>query len=177
MTAILESPWPILFCGILLEAALAVALVRTGRAVLFGAMAIVLVLTLAGVGLEWLIVTEVEEVEMVLDATAAALEANDQQAALALCSPTADHTRNAAQRAFSYAEFKRVKISKLKITINRHTSPPTAKARFTAMVAARLSKESFDGGRRLIGFTLTLRREPDGWRISDHELKNAPGGF
>ncbi|KKK85025.1 hypothetical protein LCGC14_2777450, partial [marine sediment metagenome] len=57
------------------------------------------------------------------------------------------------------------------------TSPPTAKAVFTARVSARDKKGLFDGTPHLIGFTLKLRRESNRWLISGHELKGAPAGF
>jgi len=177
MTSLLEDPLPILFLGILVEAALGVALVRTGRGVLLGAMAGVLALVLAGVGLEWLVVTEREEVEATLDCGIEALEANDLEAVLACCSPSAEHTRHEARRALDWVEFIDIRITDLDITINRLTSPPTAKAEFIAMVSARDRKQFFGEYARPIGFTLTLRPYDGGWLVEGHELRNAPRGF
>jgi len=177
MALLIENPLPIILFGIIAEAILGVILLQTGRGVLLWAMGGVLVVVLCGVGLEWLVVTDVERVEAVLGRTVAALEDNDLEAVLACCSESADHTRREARRAIRLVEFTRVKITRLDIQIIRHTSPPMAKARFSAMVAGRDRKGNFGQVKKPIGFTLTLREEPDGWRVTEHVLENAPMGF
>jgi len=177
VTTLLENPMPVILFGVFVEAVLGVLLLRTGRGILLGVMAGVLVLVLAGVALEWLVVTEVEEVEDTLYGAAAALEANDEDAVLSYCSESATRTRSEARRALDRVEFTQIRISNLDIKIIRQASPPVAKARFTALVAGRDRKGTYGRGKDLIRFTLTFRRERDGWRIIKHSLENAPGGF
>ncbi len=77
MTLLFENPLRIIFIGIVIEAVLGIVLLRTGRGALLWAMLGVLALTLAGVVVERLVVTEKERVEMTLDGITSALEAND----------------------------------------------------------------------------------------------------
>ena len=63
MTTLIEDPTPILVVGILIEAVLAIALLRTGRGVLLWAMLAVAGLTGLGLLLERWVVTERERVE------------------------------------------------------------------------------------------------------------------
>ena len=77
MSIFLDSPWPAILFGIIGEAVLAVMLLRSGRGVLLGAMAGVLALSLAGVGVERLVVTDNKLIAAVIYDAAAALEAND----------------------------------------------------------------------------------------------------
>ena len=181
----LEDPIPVIVFGIIAVAVLGIALLRTGRGVLIVAIVGVLVLTAAGIGLEWLVVTEIERVEATLNGTAAALEANlpadDPNGVLRYVSnvPQANHTQSEARRALRYATFEKITIRNLRIVINDKTSPPTAEAFFMAFVTAKVKSGTFGGMGRAhpINFHLELRRESGEWKICDHKLKNAPGGF
>ncbi len=177
MTALLESPMPILLFGIVVEAILGIALLRTGRGVLLAAMAGVLLLVAAGLALEWFVVTDGERIEATLEGVAEALQANDLARTQAFCTESATHTRSEAARAMHIVEFTEVKITDLDITVNDLTSPPTATAVFMARVSVRDKAGLFDGVPRPVGFTLKLRRESGEWLISGHELKGAPAGF
>ncbi len=181
MTTLLENPLPIIVFGVFAEAVLGIVLVRTGRGAILAAMLGVLLLVLAGVGLEWLVVTQFERVEATVKGTAGALQANDGDAVLAFCSesddPSAAHTRNEARRARRIVDFSRVKINDLKITINKLSSPPTAEARFIAVVSARDRGNRVGHMTRPLGMTLRLRWESGQWLICGHELDSAPMGF
>jgi hypothetical protein len=63
MTMFLESPIPVIFIGIIAEAVLATFFFSMRKAWTLWAMLGVLVLVFAGVGLEWVVVTDVEQVE------------------------------------------------------------------------------------------------------------------
>ena len=112
-------------------------LLRTGRGVLLWALAGVLFLTLAGVAIVRWVPTERKMVAATLYQTAAALEANDLAGVLRHVAPTAAETRKDAQWAIEHAEIVELKIRYLDITINRLTSPPTAKATFNVIVTAK----------------------------------------
>ena len=175
---LLQDPLPIILFGIITVAVLGVMLLRTGRGVLLFVILGVIGLTLAGVGIEWLVVTEQERVEAALDATAVALESNDRDAVLVCCASSADHTRSEARRALNYVEFIKIKINGLEIDdINYLTSRPTVAARFTALIEARDRKGQFGQLTRPIAFTVRLRKESDRWLITSHEIERAPAGF
>jgi hypothetical protein len=174
MTRLLEDPMPVILFGIIAEAVLGIILLRTGRGVLLWAMAGVLVVTLAGVGMEWLVVTEVEQVEQSLESAAAAIEANREEDVLAWVDPSAKDTRGMVHWAMRRVKFTKVKISDLEIKVNRLTSPPTAVADLTGMVRFRdrtgqVPYEHYRGK-----FTLELRRESDRWMITDQTWHNDP---
>jgi len=170
---------PIIVFGVFAEAVLGIILVRTGRGVIVAAMAGVLLLVLAGVGIEWLVVTDFERVEATVEGTARALEANDIEAVLQFCSESdeAAHTRSEARRAGRIVDFSRVKINDLKVDINHLSSPPTAEARFIVVVSAQDRGNRVGHMTRPIGMTLQLRVESGQWRICGHELDDAPLGF
>jgi hypothetical protein len=181
----LEDPIPVIVFGIIAVAVLGIALLRTGRGVLIAAIVGALVLTALGIGLEWLVVTEVERVQATLYGTAAALEANlpadDPSSVLAHISdvPQANRTQSKARRALKEVTFEKITIRNLRIEINDNTSPPTARASFKAFVTARLKSGAFSemGRAYPIDFHLELRRESGAWKICDHKLENAPGGY
>ena len=89
MTLLFENPLRIIFIGIVIEAVLGIVLLRTGRGAMLWAMLGVLALTLAGVAVERLVVTEKERVEMTLDGITSALEANDLTRVLSYIAPDA----------------------------------------------------------------------------------------
>ncbi len=175
MTILLETPWPAILAGIIAEAILGVILVRTGRGVVLVAMGGVLVLVLALVGLEWLVVTERERVEAVIDTGRAALEANDPDAVFACLAPQAESTERLIRWAMQRVEFTRVRITQLEIgQINELTSPPSVRARLAGIVEFRDRLGQYPYNRHPIDFELTLRRYDGRWLIADHEWKDDP---
>ena len=170
MTTLLENPMPVIFIGIIAEAMLATILVSTRQAWALWAMIGVLVLVFAGVGLERLVVTDVERVETALDGVADALEANDLTRLLEEhVSPDAANTRRRAISAMGQVEITSAKISNLTVTINRLTSRPTARVEFHGAVRyeprdpERIPYKYY-GAR----FIVELRLEGDRWVITDH---------
>ena len=93
MTTLLESPWTVILFGIAAEAVLGIILARTGRGVLIWAMAGVLLLVLALVGLEWLVVTDRERIEATLESAAASVAANDPDGVLETIDGSATEAR------------------------------------------------------------------------------------
>ncbi len=172
MTVLLETPWPAILTGIVVEAILGVVLVRTGRGVVLVAMGAVLVVVLALVGLEWLVVTERERVEQAIEAGRLALEANDPDACLA---PQAQATENLVRWAMRRVELERVRISRLEIgPINEFTSPPSVKAQLTVKVDFRDREGIFPYRHYATEIELTLRRYGDRWLVTDHQWDDDP---
>ena len=181
MTSLFENPVPIILFGIVAEAVLGIILLTSRRGALLWAMGGVLVLMLAGVGLERLVVTEWEQVEATLEGAAAALQANDQTRLLGseeFLAESAVETRGRVRYALNRIEFTKVKITDLEIKINRLTSPPTATARVAAYVRFEDPTGQIIHEKYLIkDLNLRLRQTPQGWRIVGHQWKNDPGRF
>ena len=87
MEIFVDSPWPAIFFGLIGEAILAVALVRTGRGALLWAMAGVLAVSLGGVALARFVVTEKKLAAAVIYDCAHAAEKNDADGILRHISP------------------------------------------------------------------------------------------
>ncbi len=169
MTWLLEQPWPILLVGVALEAILFVMFVQNRRLAVLVGMAGVLLLTVVLLAVEHFVVTPVEEVQNVIYATTAALEANDTQAVLARISPRATRVRAVVERRMPLIEITKARIlGSLKITFNELTIPPSATASFQGLVNGRGGADRHNVT-HLGRFTITLRREGDRWLISDYE--------
>ncbi|MBN2476728.1 MAG: hypothetical protein JXB62_19110 [Pirellulales bacterium] len=176
MTTLLETPMPIILFGIVAEAVLGILLLRTGRGVLLAAMLGVLVLVLAGVGLEWLVVTETERIEQTLFEAAAAVEANRQEDVLRLIDPANTESQRLIRWALGRFTFTKAKITHLEVkNINRLTSPPTAEVELVGSVSVRGGPSDIPYESRPIKFDVKLRRQQDRWVISGHVWHDAPG--
>jgi len=171
---LLEDPTPALVVGILAAVVCGVALLRTTRGIYLLALAGVVLATLAFVGLEWLVVTEVERVETTIEAGATALEADDLDLALGLCAPEAEDVRQAARRTLAVVRFTKVKITDLKVSINRLTSPPTATAELTVLVSGRPRRGGFEEMSRPFGVRLFLQSRDGRWLVTDYEVEERP---
>jgi hypothetical protein len=160
---------PVIFLGIIAEAVLATMLVSTRQLAIIWAMLGVLVLVFAGVALEMLVVTEVEQVEATLDGVTEALEDNDVERLLNdYVHSSAMNTRRRAITAMQMVEITSAKISGLEISINRLTSPPTAEAQFRGVVRFEPLSEMIHYRYYAANFDVQLRQDRDRWLITDH---------
>ncbi len=167
----LESPWPILLIGIAVEAVLAILLLRTGQGRLLLAMLGVGLLVLLGLVVEHFVVTDRKTITNALDSAAAAVAANDLNRLLEHISPTAQPLRADIRAAFGRIEFRAARISGLEITINRLTSPPTAKARFRAIGSGRDRRGEFPHESFVEAVTVTLRKEGGRWLVAEYSIE------
>jgi hypothetical protein len=172
MTALVESPWPVLFIGIVVEAALALALLKTGRGKLLGVMIGVGALTLLGLAVERLVVTDREAVSDTLDAAAAAVEANDLERLLSYISPTAQRPQADSRFVLGRFEVSKARVRDLTVTINRLTSPPTAKARFIAFGQGRDRQGVFPYQAYSQQVIVELQLEGDRWLVTDYSVED-----
>ncbi|NUQ65643.1 MAG: hypothetical protein HUU20_24500 [Pirellulales bacterium] len=175
MTTLLENPLPILFFGVIAEAMLAAAFVSTRRAVLLAPMAVVLVIVLAGLGLERWVVTEREQVEATMDGVVAALESNDVEDVLQFIAPDATYTKARAHFAMGLIEITDAKIHNLEIDVNKLTSPPTAEATFNGVVYYNERTGQSPYSYYASPFTVELRKHGDRWLISNHAEQEMRG--
>lgn len=177
MATLLEDPLPMILFGIIAEAVLGVVLLRTGRGVVLLAMIGVLLLVAGGVWVEWLVVTEKEQVEAVVEGVAAAVEANDPAGVKRHIDPSASRLLRRVNWAYDLVDFTEAKITNLEISINDLTSPPTARAHLTGIVAFEGKREDLLRSTYVIDLDALFRRTPEGWLITGYEnWKNDPLG-
>jgi hypothetical protein len=167
-----ESPWPILLVGIVAETTLAILLLRTGQGKWLWAILGVGLLVLLGLLVERLVVTEREAVQRTLDAAVAAVEASDLGRLLECVSPAAERTRSDARWMLNRVEVRTARIRDVEITINRLTSPPTAKAKFRAIGTGRDRMGQFPYETFVQPVTVDLRKEGDRWLIGSYQVQD-----
>lgn len=172
MVIFVESPWPILFIGIAIEAVLAIFLLRTGRGAALLGMIGVAVFVLLGLLVEWLVVTDREAVQHTLDAAVAAVEANDIERLLSCISPSAQQARKDARWVLGRVEVKMARINDLEIKVNRLTNPPTATAKFQAIGTGRDRKGEFPYQTFAQRVTVELRQENDRWLVAGYNIED-----
>ena len=172
MAIFVESPWPILFVGIAVEAVLAFLLLQTGRGKFLIAM--IAVAALVGVGLivEHFVITDRKAVMQTLDAGVAAARNNDLGGVLDCISPSAQEPRNYVRLVLGRFEVREGHISDVKIDVNRLTSSPTAEASFLAVGKGRDRKGEmlYEGFVQRV--TVKLRLEGGRWLVTGCEFPN-----
>jgi uncharacterized membrane protein YeaQ/YmgE (transglycosylase-associated protein family) len=113
MEIFLESPWPWITIGILLEGALALALFVTRRGVLLYAMIGVLLAVVAGVLFERWVITERKRVIMTIEEGVEGLKSNSEARMDAVVSPTAEQTRRQIQTGLGMVHVTDVSLHNL----------------------------------------------------------------
>ncbi|MBI1901276.1 MAG: hypothetical protein HYS13_09215 [Planctomycetia bacterium] len=162
-----ESPWPAVGLFGFGLVALAVAYHNTRNRALLWAAAVDVLLGLAGVAVEYFVVTDYEEVENTLSDAAAALAANDENALLSFFDPEASSLRASVHGALAMFEIHDAGFRGLEVRFNHVMNPPTATAQFRGRIV--YSSRGGDGARNpyLQPVTIHLRREGDRWLISE----------
>jgi hypothetical protein len=166
----LESPWPILIVGLVVELLLVIALFQTRKGKLLWAIGGVAVLVLAGLLVERYTITDSKLVRKTLDSVAAGLVANSKEKVYDCIVPGPDGgaARGKTDEAFRIAEFYSVSIRNFDVKINYNTSPPTAVAEFTVVVHGKLHLgEMADIGdvTRPVRIKVQLRKQSGRWLI------------
>jgi hypothetical protein len=164
----LESPWPILTLGLVVELLLAIALFQTRKGKLLWAMGGVALLVLVGVLIEHNTITDKKLVRQTLEAAAAGLVANkaERVTACIVPGPDGDRTREQSNYVLRQGEFHEVSISNLEVELNYRTSPYTAEAKFTAFLRGSLRHGEIDGElSRPYPVEVKLRKESGRWLV------------
>ncbi len=176
MTWLLESPWPALTTGVVLELILAIVLVRSGRGIVLVAMVVVLILTSGLVVLERLVVTEREEIENALSRAETTLEWNDPSAVLALFTPNSPR-RTEVANVLGRFRVRDAHIGRdLEIEPAAATDPPSVRASFTGRVVGSDTRGEVPYETVIRKFTVTLHRVGDQWLIHDYQMTEPFGG-
>ena len=134
MTWLYEDPWTIGFIGLAGTAILLVAAAQISRGWMIAAGALCVLATGGMLAFERLVVTEREEVEQTLHDAADAIQRGDVNGLLAHVSPQHPNLQSTAKSYMSFLKLDEIKIAGLKVTLNRLTSPPSAKARFRVIL-------------------------------------------
>ena len=105
-----------------------------------------------------------------------ALEANDLKRVLSYVAPEAVQTRNRAAWALGRIEVQSARIYRLEITVNRLTSPMTAKAAFFGHISYRDRQGESPYNNYGSRFVADLRKQGDIWVVTGHvEEQEAEG--
>jgi hypothetical protein len=168
-----EDPVWMIALGIVVEAILAVVLIKTGRGVVVALMAAVALLIGLGLLTERLLVTPREEVEQTLDGVAAALVANSLPRVLGYIAPQATELRALAEENMPHLHFTEAKVRELQVTINSRRVPPTAEANFLGVITVKDSSGRFPREHYLERFTVMLRRDAQGWLITGYRQQTS----
>ena len=168
-----ENPLPVLFLGVLATAVLAGILYMTGRiSVLIALIGSVL---LCGVLLlvERLVVTEAEQVDLILESIARAIQRNDLNDALQYISTSAPEVRESAKQRLPRMIISSATItSRIDVKVSRGKSRLTAVARFTARIVGNDKQGYVQDGHYVRFFIVRLRKEKGMWRVTDYEERD-----
>jgi hypothetical protein len=172
-----EDPWTIIIVGGLAELLLGVAVWRTGKVAIIGAMGIVLALIGLGLFIEWKVVTDREAAEGTLYAAADAVIAGDPQGVLRFVAPEAEEVQSAVRHYLGWVEFTKITIRSPETRI-LEGQQRIARIRLTAHVKVRLktgmevARDEFP-----VFLEVRLRKQGDEWLVTDYERLNfVPGG-
>jgi hypothetical protein len=177
MNWVFEGPWPLLLTGVIVEAILVIALVRTGRAVLLWAIAGAGLLTGGLLVAERAIVTDNERIADTLDGIARAAEANDLDAILAHVAPNATAVRRMATDGLSQVTVREAHVGGLEIKINDKTSEPAALATFIGRFRVTPRGGGSMGHETFVGrFQVGLVKQNDRWLVVSLDHRDVDHG-
>ncbi len=170
MASLLESPWPAIWFGLCALALLGVAYLNTRRGLLLVLLGVALAISGAGILVEWLVVTDVEEVENTLQEVADALESNDLTRVQSFLDPGADVMRRRTEQYLPLVKVTQVKISDIKVRINRLIAPPTATVQFFGRISfeSRSAAVQTPYGNLIRPFTVKLRKSGKRWLLTGY---------
>ncbi len=172
MTWLMENPAAIIAGGVLLELALAVVLLRTGRG---GVLALMLLAALTTAGLlavERYVVTDSEAVRETLDQVAATLLTNDLDKVLAFVDSHADDVRQHAKSVLPQLNFKEAHIGgDVDLKFHRLVSPVSVTAEFFAQFRIQERHGSSFGHEQAVQRLRVELHKVDGrWLITDAQV-------
>lgn len=171
MTWLMENPAAIVAGGVLVELALAIALIRSGRGLFLLLMLGAGVLAAALLGIERLVVTDSEAVRDTLDQTAAALVTNDPDNVLAFVDPGAQEVRRQVKTILPQFVFDEARIAgDVQLTFHRQAKPPGVTAEFRGYFRAHDRRGgTFGHDQALERLRVELRKIDGRWLITDAE--------
>jgi hypothetical protein len=173
MSWIFEGPWPILLTGVIFEAILVIALVRTGRGALLWGVVGVGVLTGGLLVLERAIVTDNELIRETLDGICSAAETNDAAAVLVYVAPDAESVRRLVNDGLRQVTIKEASIGgDLAIQITRQGEQPMALAKFTGHIRAVARREALGRDMFVARFSVGLVKQQGKWLVTSVDQRD-----
>ncbi|HEV2971339.1 MAG TPA: hypothetical protein VGY55_15295 [Pirellulales bacterium] len=169
MTWFTEDSTPILVIGVIVEAILLLALVKTSRVGLLYAIVGVGIVTGAIVWIEKHTDTDTKRIRRVLDAAAVAVEKNDMPGLLALISPAAQGMRSQVSGVLPQVEIRKAYVTGLAVKVNRFNNPPTATAEFFGQADGKDRHGVYADQHYIARFKVNLHFENDRWLMDDYE--------
>jgi len=170
MLLFLESPVPVLVLGVAVEILLALLLFSTGRGRLLWWMGGVALVTVCGVVLERMVVTDREAVTERLLTGAKAAERNDLPRLLDCVSPTAGALRAETQSVLQRFEVRKLWIRRLTISFEQRAAPPRATARFHLVGNGRDRQQELPYETFSLWMTVFLQKEGERWLATGYEV-------
>ncbi len=172
MTWLSEDSTPAIVVGLIVEAILLLALVKTGRRPLAYAMAAVALLVGGIVWIEKHTVTDTKLIRATLDQGVVALEHNDLPGLLAIIStsPAAAPTRASAISVAHQITVESASISGIEIKVNRFNNPPAATAELTGHLTGHVRSGLYPYDHfPPMHIRANFRLENDRWLIESYE--------
>ncbi len=178
---LLEQPLVILFSGAFVFAVASAVWLQTRRPGALVAILATVAATAAGLLVERLVVTEAEQVEILLHQIARDVEQNDIQSVCAQISQASAALRAEAQDVLSRVTIERVSIKRnLRVEVVQRAGRMSAVARFNAVATVK-DRRGVLGPQIVPRFLVVrLRRETDGWKVIDYEAfdpRDGTGGW
>lgn len=160
-----------LLVGCLAAAGLFVWLWRmAGQAVWLG---LALVATAAGIGaatIDHLVITDREELELLLPRLARAVQEQDLVTLLAAIAPEVRPVQRQAEDAVRRFRPRQVAITKLEVVVDAGTEPLTAEAELLVRVSGRIAEQNEATG--IVAATVRLEKR-DRWLVTDCVVRPA----
>lgn len=168
-----QNPWPVLIGGIASAAGCFLLAARTGnRRWLHGIGIAILVAALAVLG-DWLIVTDYEAIDAMLESARAAVEANSAEGVVAQIDPQANAMREQVRRAMGAVVISDAHIGDLEIVVD--DGGQTARADFLGNVQARDRSGQSPYDRFIRRFEIQLRKRDGRWWMTGMEMRDPIG--
>ena len=176
MNWLIEDPTPNLIAGVLVEAGLALALVKTGRGKLVWAMAAAAVVIVALLIVELVAVTDKERIETTLASASTALEQNDVAAVAALIAPEAADMRSRVASEMDRFQIIEASFRRLEVNFNYYTNPPSAQATIFATIKVKDRRGEFPYENLVHPFIIMLRKDGNRWLMTGYDDQDIRGG-
>lgn len=149
-------------------AAFSIAFLKTGRGIFLIALAGFIVTALAVFTIDHFIETDSEHVERTLYELGDAMVAGDLNVVNGFISPDYEEGKSEARQALARINFSDFKIKSLDVDINYLTSPPTAAAKFFAVVSGNDKNGTMPIASYSFEFSVDLEQSGERWLITGH---------
>lgn len=169
MTWLTEDPRPILAAGGVALVVLFVFLLKTGRGVVMLAMGGVALCMLLALVIDKLVLTDREQVEMIIAQGVEAATRNDEAAIIALISPASAGMKDDARYWLKRILIEDVTYGGVRIEDGPMSKPPTLIARLWFVAKGKLRRGDTFRDRVPGKLRIVFQKEGDKWYIVDYE--------